>query len=392
MPPKKLTSSKVKEEKKEESSSAIQTIVLTQKGEIKKAKLTLNDDKLLNLDIIKAYFRKKSDIDIIGSYTYEDYVLTLFGYKEGKKGSENKHVLLSPYNEIVIYGDILIIASNTVEWSAPKSFSSEDYEKFYETGINEIDDEETEVDDEETDVDEEEEIVEDDADADEDAEVEVEVEVEEEVIPKKKETKKKKAPPVSSGYQKQQQLLQQNNFRELTAEEPLTEKRSECIKRFKFLTEIGFIEDDVNNLETHIYKAAHIEADKKRVIKHWSNDMFCDIYRMLQLTIAANIHPQSPVRNPRLLARINDGELKLFEIPYLTPQEMYPENWQELADRLLIREQKLLEGDKGSATDKFKCHRCGKRECTYYEMQTRSADEPMTIFISCLNCGKRWRQ
>jgi transcription elongation factor S-II len=28
---------------------------------------------------------------------------------------------------------------------------------------------------------------------------------------------------------------------------------------------------------------------------------------------------------------------------------------------------------------------------TYYEMQTRSADEPMTVFVSCLNCGKNWK-
>ena len=120
--------------------------------------------------------------------------------------------------------------------------------------------------------------------------------------------------------------------------------------------------------------------------------MFVDIYNMIELSIASNIHPLSPVKNPRLLNRIKEGELKIWDIANMTHQEMYPENWEELADRQLIREQKLLEGDKGSATDKFKCHRCGKRECTYYEMQTRSADEPMTIFISCLNCGKRWRQ
>ena len=43
-------------------------------------------------------------------------------------------------------------------------------------------------------------------------------------------------------------------------------------------------------------------------------------------------------------------------------------------------------------TDQFKCGRCKSRKCIYYELQTRSADEGMTIFITCLNCGNRWRQ
>ena len=43
-------------------------------------------------------------------------------------------------------------------------------------------------------------------------------------------------------------------------------------------------------------------------------------------------------------------------------------------------------------TDTFKCNKCGSRETSYYEVQTRSADEPMTQFITCLNCNARWKQ
>ena len=60
-----------------------------------------------------------------------------------------------------------------------------------------------------------------------------------------------------------------------------------------------------------------------------------------------------------------------------------------------MAEQNLLNAqaakDTQAETDQFKCSRCHKRKCKYYQMQTRSADEPMTTFVSCLNCGNRWR-
>ena len=37
------------------------------------------------------------------------------------------------------------------------------------------------------------------------------------------------------------------------------------------------------------------------------------------------------------------------------------------------------------------CGKCGMKKTSSYEMQTRSADEPMTIFATCLCCGHRWR-
>ena len=39
----------------------------------------------------------------------------------------------------------------------------------------------------------------------------------------------------------------------------------------------------------------------------------------------------------------------------------------------------------------YKCRKCGGNKTTQFEMQTRSADEPMTLFIHCVNCGNQWR-
>ncbi|KAI8621048.1 transcription factor S-II-domain-containing protein [Chytriomyces sp. MP71] len=44
-----------------------------------------------------------------------------------------------------------------------------------------------------------------------------------------------------------------------------------------------------------------------------------------------------------------------------------------------------------AVTDEFKCGKCGKRKATYYQKQTRSADEPMTTFVTCQNCGNKWK-
>ena len=39
----------------------------------------------------------------------------------------------------------------------------------------------------------------------------------------------------------------------------------------------------------------------------------------------------------------------------------------------------------------FTCFKCKSNKCTFYQLQTRSADEPMTTFVTCLNCGNRWK-
>lgn len=61
-----------------------------------------------------------------------------------------------------------------------------------------------------------------------------------------------------------------------------------------------------------------------------------------------------------------------------------------------IRKTALAEAERGqhmkkATTDQFQCGKCKQRKCQYYQMQTRSADEPMTTFVTCVNCGNRWK-
>ena len=61
----------------------------------------------------------------------------------------------------------------------------------------------------------------------------------------------------------------------------------------------------------------------------------------------------------------------------------------------LIRDKAMFEADRSmknvASTDQFKCGRCKQRKCTYFQMQTRSADEPMTTFVTCTVCQNRWK-
>uniref|UniRef100_A0A3Q3M4G2 Transcription elongation factor n=1 Tax=Labrus bergylta TaxID=56723 RepID=A0A3Q3M4G2_9LABR len=55
-----------------------------------------------------------------------------------------------------------------------------------------------------------------------------------------------------------------------------------------------------------------------------------------------------------------------------------------------IREHQLSKVG-GSETDMFICNKCHGKSCTYTQVQTRSADEPMTTFVLCNSCGNRWK-
>ncbi|KAJ2557248.1 transcription elongation factor TFIIS [Coemansia sp. RSA 1933] len=98
-------------------------------------------------------------------------------------------------------------------------------------------------------------------------------------------------------------------------------------------------------------------------------------------------------KNPDLRKNIVEGNISVERFCSMTSEEMASKELRETIERM--KEENLFKA-KGAShtkaeTDQFKCSRCRKRRCTYYQMQTRSADEPMTTFVTCLVCEHRWK-
>uniref|UniRef100_A0A6C0KXJ8 Uncharacterized protein n=1 Tax=viral metagenome TaxID=1070528 RepID=A0A6C0KXJ8_9ZZZZ len=137
-------------------------IVLSAKGDSKAGMLPAGD---IEQGLSKVLKRAKAPA-LIGSWPWQKLTLSLYGYKEGRAGTENKNELPPPHDEVLLFGDACIVAKSG---SAVTSFTVEQYKKFYNTkfgGFEDIGDGEEEEEEEEEE-DEEEEDFEEDEGADE---------------------------------------------------------------------------------------------------------------------------------------------------------------------------------------------------------------------------------
>lgn len=131
-------------------------------------------------------------------------------------------------------------------------------------------------------------------------------------------------------------------------------------------------------------------AEEKAIELEWS-PLFRSIYLNSAVRVYSNLNPESSVNNSRFRERVVQGEFDPLAIANLTPQEMFPKKWKKLLDEKFKIDKNLYETRTEAATDIYKCGKCQKRVCTYFQLQTRSADEPMTTFVTCINCGNRWK-
>ena len=373
--------------------STVPILVLTQKAEVKVNKISLGADKYLTLKHVQAHLKKKTEVEVLGTYNYKGFTLYLFGFTKGKAGTENKHEFPPPHDATLAFGDILLIVSKSENsFAEPVLFKVDDYEQFYSKAFGGFDDldEEDESDDEiieDVEVEDEnenvviEEVEEDTFDK---ASYTSEV-IEEEIVQIKKEKKKKVTNLLINNIiihpDKQLQINSEKNH-----------IRANTITAMNKLFHGILTEQEVINFEQELYKVSLKEADTKHVIKDWSIKLYEAIYLTLVRRIVSNLQSNTYVKNNELLEKYRKNIVTVEEICSMNHYSLFESKWKERIEHQNLIEKRHLEGNKSMATDQFLCDRCHKRECTYYEMQTRSADEPMTIFINCLNCGKNWRQ
>ena len=113
--------------------------------------------------------------------------------------------------------------------------------------------------------------------------------------------------------------------------------------------------------------------------------MFTQIYIDRLISIFINL------KNEKLLNDLINNEITPDMLAFMTHQEMNAEHWKEYIDKKRKRDANKNSNDMQASTDMFTCKKCRSKKCTYYELQTRSADEPATIFVTCLDCCKNWK-
>jgi DNA-directed RNA polymerase subunit M/transcription elongation factor TFIIS len=142
------------------------------------------------------------------------------------------------------------------------------------------------------------------------------------------------------------------------------------------------------NLERNILNHA---CDRVRDAEQTSfeDEWFRNVYKHKFLQLRANLE-----RSEKLKKDIVDKRLKTSEVIDMAPWELVPTGAHAtcMAERIHLELKKEAAAKETLVQDGFfKCRRCKSMKTTYYELQTRSADEPMTVFVTCHQCGNHWK-
>jgi DNA-directed RNA polymerase subunit M/transcription elongation factor TFIIS len=143
------------------------------------------------------------------------------------------------------------------------------------------------------------------------------------------------------------------------------------------------------NLERCIFNWSIRRSKEYQDAPTWENHRFKTRYKTKFLELKRCLS-----KCEQTMEKLKNGRIKTSELIEYGPKELWPNGpWANLQAELIHKElrKERLKKDVMSQEGFFKCNRCKTTKTTYYQLQTRSADEPMTTFVTCLNCDAHWK-
>lgn len=166
----------------------------------------------------------------------------------------------------------------------------------------------------------------------------------------------------------------------------------------------------VRNAEKSVYNWAVNTTREKNDVASWENKLFRWRYQNKIAHLLAELKrgeaPEISLKIeddyihlnirviPQLVWNLKHKYLEMRKLATYHPEVLWPEGpW---AKTILKQKEKELAIERAKAQENdyeglFKCSKCKSTKTTYYQLQTRSADEPMTTYVTCKNCGHKWK-
>lgn len=303
--------------------------------------------------------------------TKETRWLSIFACISEDEENVNQHMLPTPFDEELYNGNIVILAT--------ENENQDDYEKTATSYTNlKTDEYETlyaewtfDVEEEEPETEEQEEL--DDDDNDEDQEVEIEEKEEDEPVHHK--------PAVHTTVKAT--VKTKNVFVDCAIRDKVIQNFNELLEN----TELS------KSLEQSLLETVRSQAVREEIDVDWGNRVFWNMYRNKAISIYENLKgANSYVQNDQnWLGKLQSGHITPSDFMKLNSVDICPSRWKETIEKVIELEKKLYSRNMAGSVRRY-CRSCKKEtKCEEFQLQTRSADEPMTSFITCLECDKKWK-
>jgi DNA-directed RNA polymerase subunit M/transcription elongation factor TFIIS len=166
----------------------------------------------------------------------------------------------------------------------------------------------------------------------------------------------------------------------------MSARREFFVNKAATLLELDINSVMVVNLEKGVFNTTVKYCKENSYPLSWSAKEFKKKYSTIARRLLANM--DYTTNATQFKSRLINGDIKPHEASEYTREELNPDVWGRLKAETLAK----LTVKKEIAEDgMFKCNRCKSMKTVYYQMQTRSADEPMTTYVTCTNCEARWK-